>query len=273
MWYYNEPKSGRIASGTYKDLPCIGEGLVSGNIRCERLSTIGSFRALTAQNPDSDEPVTMECRRVYISGLYEVPVTITSNALFYERSEFYGDLFASGELVIRKSFRGEGKLQAKRIAITGPADFRGPLLGSSLKVKGALSIGDIACQEMNTCGRLTAGKIVGKDISIRFIERCHCATVQGARVHITRNDRSLFGKFLFSSWDEEYSIMTVSGDIRGDYVDLSHVQASTVIGNDVTIGPGCMIDCVRYRDHIYIDDGALVSRFEPFTGTPDNPKR
>ena len=67
--------------------------------------------------------------------------------------------------------------------------------------------------------------------------------------------------------------MTVSGDIRGDYVDLSHVQASTVIGNDVTIGPGCMIDCVRYRDHIYIDDGALVSRFEPFTGTPDNPKR
>ena len=215
----------------------------------------------------------MECRRVYISGLYEVPVTITSNALFYERSEFYGDLFASGELVIRKSFRGEGKLQAKRIAITGPADFRGPLLGSSLKVKGALSIGDIACQEMNTCGRLTAGKIVGKDISIRFIERCHCATVQGARVHIARNDRSLFGKFLFSSWDEEYSIMTVSGDIRGDYVDLSHVQASTVIGNDVTIGPGCMIDCVRYRDHIYIDDGALVSRFEPFTGTPDNPKR
>ena len=42
MWYYNEPKSGRIASGTYKDLPCIGEGLDLSLQRFARIQIVGS---------------------------------------------------------------------------------------------------------------------------------------------------------------------------------------------------------------------------------------
>ena len=171
MWYYNNTRSGRIGAGTYTDLPCFGESFITGDLHCERLSTIGSFRSIGSVNADTGNPVRVECRRFYVSGLYQVPVTAASNALFYSSSDFYGTLFASGELIIHKNFHGAGRLQAKRITVNGPADFQGPLSGFSLKVNGALSIGNDAKNTITADLGLSFDGTNSDRLITRFLDR------------------------------------------------------------------------------------------------------
>ena len=47
--------------------------------------------------------------------------------------------------------------------------------------------------------------------------------------------------------------------IEGDNVYLENTIAKTVRGNNVTIGPGCKIELVEYKNNLKMDDEVKVS--------------
>ena len=53
-----------------------------------------------------------------------------------------------------------------------------------------------------------------------------------------------------------------SGTVKGDEVQLEHVNCPLVIGKNVKIGKGCKIDLVKYSDMLEISQGASVKRAE-----------
>ena len=50
--------------------------------------------------------------------------------------------------------------------------------------------------------------------------------------------------------------------IKGGKVELEHVNCPLVIGKNVKIGKGCIIDLVQYSDTVEISHGARVERAE-----------
>ncbi|MBR7101223.1 MAG: hypothetical protein IKC74_02945 [Clostridia bacterium] len=54
----------------------------------------------------------------------------------------------------------------------------------------------------------------------------------------------------------------ISSLIKGEKVELEHVNCPLVIGKNVKIGKGCIIDLVQYSDTIEISHGARVERTE-----------
>lgn len=46
--------------------------------------------------------------------------------------------------------------------------------------------------------------------------------------------------------------------VEGDDIHLEHTRAKVVRGNRVTLGPGCEVDLVEYKEHFHQDKSAKV---------------
>ena len=280
MWY-SKAFSGRLPAGEYDAIPCNGNVYLTGDIHCRMLSIVGN---LTTSRNDRSDNTTVNTQYLYVDGRYAVPRTLCRQALFYSSSAFNGALIASDSVEIRDGFVGRGLLQARNIKISGNCFFNGamksdpadearpnPLLAMHTMFDsarfpseaGTKPGGDISCATLLVDGLITFSNIRCNDLSIRFQGRNSGDSVIGRNISITRKERNMITGALLSSWDSDYSYFRVKDDIRGSFIDLEYVYARTVIGDDITIGPGCRVETVRYRHNLNIDDSAWVGRFEP----------
>ena len=130
--------------------------------------------------------------------------------------------------------------------------------------------GRITAGELTAQGALSLGTIDSNDVRIEFEDRSRIAGIHGLRVLISRKALSLLQSLFTPASSSRNSFCTIPGGIQGDVVTLENVISDTVSGNDVIIGPGCQINKVRYRDHIYIDEAAWVGWYEPIDGEGTN---
>ena len=248
MGFWDKYFSGHLVPGEYDHLRCHGQTFLHGRVQCRVLSTTGLFHAFETE--DASKAPFLTCHELYVCGEFNVPRAVCNEALFYPNSSFRGGLHASRSITIQRDFTGRGAMRAPEIRMTGKVQLSGSVSARRLTAKGFVVLGNL----------------VANGVRIQFENISSCRSVEAVNILIQPVNRSLLGKALLSSWDSAYTEFRISGDIRGKFIDIEHVSAANVVGDDINIGPGCTIECVRYRNHLYIDNSAWVGWYAPVDG-------
>jgi len=194
-----------------------------------------------------------------------------------------------GEGIIRGNVKcyslkiyGEGNLDGNvkttnYVSIKGETIVDGYLNSRKLKVQGEIEVGDELCADeaeiqgsIMTGGNLNAeilnieggfivdGMINADTMKMNLYWPSEVNEIGGSEIRITRNSKlSLLGikNILIAEGKNELSCNL----IEGDNVYLENTIAKTVRGNNVTIGPGCKIELVEYKNNLKMDDEVKVS--------------
>lgn len=184
----------------------------------------------------------------------------------------YGDLNINGVAT------AEGPLEAGQLDIDGVFNARSDLNCSTLKTTGVSTIdGNLRCSLIDASGVVTVhGSKVEADriicdgvlstdgqVSADVIDAqgfINAKEIVGDRISIQSYTRSFF----FRMWvklkeavgSHDYSKVDL---IEATTINLRGVHAHKVSGNDITIGPACVIETVDASGKLYIDQNAQVT--------------
>ncbi|MCG5026996.1 bactofilin, partial [Anoxybacillus flavithermus] len=127
----------------------------------------------------------------------------------------------------------------------------------TIRVHGELEIGgDCSAERLEMEGRFTIGGLLNADhIEVKMFGPCRAKEIGGETIMVKKHGVSLFKKLFFPA--------ELTADvIEGDIIYLEHTAAKTVRGNRVTIGPGCQVERVEYREAFECDKESKVGTAE-----------
>ncbi len=230
--------SGSLPGGDYnEEISISGSGKITGNASCTGLSIAGSGKV------QGD----LVCRgKVSVGGSGSVAGNLTAETFSVSgSSKVFGAVDVSGEFKVAGSCH-TGSVRSGRLAVAGSLNADGDISAEDAVIRGGINCkGLINAEhfEAEIGGDSFADSIGGGTISIR--------------------DRKSAQGWLSRIWSRRGGYMfTVANSIEGDVISLQNVIADTVIGRDVTIGPGCRIRRVVYTNHIEISAEAEVAQYE-----------
>lgn len=232
--YYNRYK---IRGGNYDSITCYGPNIMLGSVKTDDLRLRGDLYGDYA----------LRVGNLHATGSLRVPQLRCTNAFWYGNSSARCDMQVSKYLSLGGRFIGEGAIVSPIVRMNGTVTFNGRITAGELIAQGELSL----------------GALDANDVRIEFAERSRIASIRGLRIVISRRPLNAFARLFLPGSGARYSLCTVTGGITGDVINIENVTADSVSGSDVIIGPGCQINKVYYRDHIYIDESAWVGWYEP----------
>lgn len=203
----------------------------------------------------------------------------TERATFSGSVEIAGDLSAT-EMGASGTLSVQGSLTAGRANCAGSTRVRAGLRGGSLTFGGALEVaGDIEVDSLRGDGALEAGSVrAAAAIELRLSGGSAVRTLTAPRIEIGPGSGASSSRIRAEVFVSNVSLngVTVSSiiqndsaeesgggrlradTIRGDAVTLEATTARRVEGGKVRIGPGCIIEQVRYRESLDIAATASV---------------
>ncbi|MFM1654713.1 hypothetical protein ACI7RC_21835 [Brevibacillus sp. B_LB10_24] len=155
-----------------------------------------------------------------------------------------------------------GSMSADKLTIDGYASIGGGFSGEELEVEGYLSVAE-NCQA-ETCvingGVTISGLLNAGTIQLKLYGNSRVKEIGGEAIQVKKGSKrfSPLPTFPFVSFTSKLTVDT----IEGDEIYLEATQARIVRGNHVTIGPGCEIERVEYREEFQQDKGARVGSHE-----------
>ncbi len=232
--------SGVIPAGDYQEVISIsGSGKLTGTVRCEAFSASG------AASGKGD----LYCREaVKVSG-----------SMRLEGSVEAASVRVSG------SFRCGGSCTAKEeIRAAGAIHFDGAVKCAYLRCSGTARLGAGAEAEEICIERSVQsdGLLNAEYVDLRLHGGVSRVTsIGGSDIHVKNVGQKMSLRRLFQ-WDRSEGSLEVSEAIEGEVVLLENTSAPLVVGEDVTIGAGCDIELVQYKDKLEVHPKAKVGRVE-----------
>jgi cytoskeletal protein CcmA (bactofilin family) len=168
-----------------------------------------------------------QCEKFAATGTVRVKGSLDS-----ENVKITGELKVDGDLLLGKA------------AITGEADVRGSCRGEEIKLTGGFKIkGDLESESCKIGGAAVIGGLLSAEtVELRMHGPCEAREIGGGGITVKRNR---FAK-LKGMFGTANAAVLKAELIEGDRLDLEHVKAKVVRGNEVRIGPGCEIGRVEY---------------------------
>lgn len=226
--------SGDANGGVYDEVRLSGSSDIHGDIDCNNIKISGS----------SDVHGSIKAKTAEISGSSDINGSLTAEE--YVRisgsSDIYGDVIT------------------KKIRISGSSDIKGNLRAEEVELSGASDITK-NCETENFHGRgcFDIGGLLNADIiDIEIDGRSSVSEIGGEKIKIKYQDRNSMGlkNFIKDIFNVKEYLKTHL--IEGDDIYIEGTNADIVRGSTVTIGEGCSIDLVEYKDEIKVHDGATV---------------
>lgn len=232
-----------VNGGYYKYLDCNGSYNLLGDIHCDRILMRGLVNSAYSLNAQIVEG----------SGSINIRRGIRcSTATWTGFSVVHSPMQVTGQLNLRGRFFSQGECVAGAVDVDGYASIENLL----------------TTERFIASADLLTGPINAKETTVVFANRSRITSLKGRNIIIHRKSMNTLATFLQSRNADAENVLTVVNGIVGTNIDLDHVVTPSVIGVNVVIGPGCRIRNVRYRDSIYIDEGAAVDWYEPYDDTP-----
>jgi cytoskeletal protein CcmA (bactofilin family) len=210
-----------LVGGQYNKVNIIGEGTIAGDIECNRFKCVGTL----------DMDGHLKSTDIGVTGTISVAGGIQAESM-----KATGTVIAGGNVSVKKlrcsgSIESRGNLLSEEIALNGHLTTQGDCEVEVFKGRGIFTIG----------GMLNVG-----ELDIKLYHNCLAKEIGAERINIRRagllNHLILFFKPSASA--------TLSASIiEGDEIYLEHTKAQIVRGKHVTIGPGCEIELVEYKEH------------------------
>ncbi|MTT33095.1 hypothetical protein GMB86_13870 [Terrilactibacillus sp. BCM23-1] len=223
--------SGSTSGGIFHNVKISGSGKVGGDIECSRFQTSGSSRING----------NVKSENMKISGNSKILGSLTS-----ETMDISGSITIDGNADVKSIHisgfsRIKGNIKSEMVSLSGNIKLFGSLESDSVHLKGGFMIQDLLSADEITIG-------IGGDCKVKEIG---CGTLK-----VTKRT---FGLDILSKL---FSKHLITDQIEGDDIYLEYTKAKTVRGNRVTIGSGCEIEHVEYKDHFSKAGDAIVKHSE-----------
>jgi len=186
-----------------------------------------------------------------------------------------GDLRCTGKVKVSGNGKIKGNLDAAEVAVSGNGNIDGTLRCDNCSASGNISAnsfatntlhisgmctsdGDVAAEDAVVRGGLSVGGLINTEkLDVMFDFDSSANAIGGSFIKIRRKG-AVAGLFVRLFGMLKNAMFHVNTSIEGDVIDIEYVEAESVIGRDVKIGPGCKIGCVIYGETISIDNSATV---------------
>ena len=220
--------SGKIPAGEYGKISVSGSGRLFGQVYCAIFSASGR---------SNGEHIA--CAEGFkTSGSATFTGDIRAKNL-----RISGSLTCSGNISTAECFSCSGSTKCEK-----------NIQGGHLIVSGSLTVGgDVEAESLQLSGSAHCmGLVHAENVDIKADTAMTIGTLRGHHIKIRRKRFSLIPK----------RGVTVSSFLEGDTLELEYVTCARVTGRVVTVGKGCCIDLVQYRETVEIAAGATVLRTE-----------
>jgi cytoskeletal protein CcmA (bactofilin family) len=244
--------SGSAGGGVYDEVKISGSGKITGNVECNEFHISGSGKV--EGNVKAKEYKTsgssridgsLEAEDIKISGSSHIAGDIKCQEIKVSGSAHIERSLNGGEVNVSGSTRIDGNLRGEQVRVSGSIDIKGDCESEEFFARGSFQIG----------GLLNAG-----NIEVGVSGFCCAKEIGGEKIEI----RELGGTGI---WNKIVSLFTghtpglKTDIIEGDDIYLEYTTAKIVRGNNITIGRGCVIDTVEYKEKLDItDSGKAVSQ-------------
>ncbi len=122
----------------------------------------------------------------------------------------------------------------------------------------------VKCERMDYGGRThIGGLLTADDLTLRFDDGGYIRAVRAGNIRIRYephgyHNYSMLRGFWNAVRGTEKGCLFMIEKIAGRHIDIEHVNAKIIIGDDVVIGKGCIIDSVQYRSTLSVAGDATV---------------
>jgi len=222
--------TGSTSGGSFNEVVINGVGNVNGNLECF------SFKSNGVSNVTGD----MKSQSVKVNG--------TSNMI--------GNI-ESDEFKINGSADVRGNIKSKESKVHGELKLTGSLDSEIVELHGGMSVsGDCNAERFASRGGFSiSGMLSADEIDIRLHGKCSAKEIGGEKITVKLGNEFTLKRFIksiFPSWDLNSKL--TADMIEGDDIELEETKAKIVRGNNVTIGRGCEIDLVEYKNTFNLAD-------------------
>jgi cytoskeletal protein CcmA (bactofilin family) len=230
--------AGSTGGGTFNEVKISGAGKVSGDVDCNVLNTSGA----------SEIKGNVKAVSVKINGA----------------SQVRGNLITK-ELDINGGSTINGNVEAEKLKIHGGSEIDGYLHAGDVEIKGGIKIkGDCEAEDFKSHGGFTIDGLLNADnIEIFTGGFCTVKEIGGEKIEVREASH---GMFIINKLIELFTSRGIglkTDLIEGDDIYLEYTTAKIVRGSRITVGKGCVIDSVEYKETLNIeDDGRVLNKIK-----------
>lgn len=155
----------------------------------------------------------------------------------------------------------EGNLAYRELECSGSTRVKGNATGDHVRIEGGFHVdGDSEAETFMVKGVFQVGGLLNAgSLDITMYGPCSAQEIGGERISVRRSGlKSLLNPFLPKFAAKQLTVDT----IEGDEIELEYTTAKMVRGSRITIGPGCMIDCVEYKESLTPDKNAKIAEIK-----------
>lgn len=224
--------AGSGIGGSYNEVKISGAGSINGDVDCKLLKISGA----------GEIKGNVKAEDVHVSGAGEV-----KGNLECDNAEISG------------SCEVKGDVKCKFIRISGGSEVKGGIKADEIEISGAVEIkDDCEAENFKASGAFEIGGLLNADnIDISMRGFCSVAEIGGEKISIRTGEVLLnIGRILSGVFSTRRGMKC--SIIEGDDIYLEDTRAKIVRGNNVTIGKGCEIELVEYKNEINIYDDRSV---------------
>jgi len=191
----------------------------------------------------------IDCIDFKINGVSDVYGNVKMRTGKINGKAVIGGNLASEEFKISGSSEIGGNLAVKEIKIEGSADIKGSVSAEEVEIKGGFKVkGDCEAEVFVSKGAFTIGGLLNAgNIDILLYGNCKVKEIGGEKINIRKDKANKIIRFIESIFPFSTELSTEI--IEGDDIYLENTRAKVVRGNDVSIGPGCDIELVEYKNN------------------------
>ncbi len=243
--------SGNSGGGEYSKVRIMGEGRINGDIECKDLKINGEGTVdgnLKATNNvsilgEGRLGGNVDCTDFKVNGEGEVD----------------GNLKAEGTVTIRGETEIIGNLSAQKVKIQGEIEVNGELIADEAKITGNINTtGDCNAEIFTVEGGLTVDGLLNADVlKINLYWPCKVREIGGSEITVKKSGKLSFLGLKNIVMPGGRNELTAES-IEGDDVYIENTNAKIVRGNNVTIGSGCKIEIVEYKENFKHDEKSEV---------------
>ncbi|NOV02075.1 hypothetical protein [Paenibacillus planticolens] len=222
--------SSTATGGQYDKVKIVGEGIIEGDVQCNLMRCVGTL----------EMDGSLKAERMSVVGTCSWTGGVQGEAL-----KISGTVTVGGDANIG------------RISGSGAIEARGDLYSDRMELRGQLvTVGDCEAEVFKSRGMFEIGGLLNAgQLDIKLYRISSAKEIGGEKIRIRK--ASVLSPYSFFFMPASDAQLTADV-IEGDDIDLEHTKARIVRGNRVTIGAGCEIELVEYKESLLRKKGAVI---------------
>ena len=189
--------------------------------------------------------------------------TESVNVKIYGDGQFDGNLMAEDTISVKGQTEFNGELKTGNFKIQGEVQVKGEVFVDETSLTGNITTeNNFNAENFKLEGGFTIKGLLNADkIKINMYWPCKVYEIGCSEIAVKKDAKiSFLGLKDMIKPNSENKILTCD-NIEGDLIYLENTNAKIVRGKNVTIGAGCKIELVEYKDTFKKDDKSIVDKY------------